>query len=492
MIAPRSHSRVVFPLFLLFSFFIVSLFAKICPGMEDYTVSLPPSLSPLDSHYRFLYRPWSNTGLGHTIEIYNLALKLARHNNLTLVHTPLQLGHRMSATLSPEEYFGFGVGQLLRNDLNDMPAPVTSVSASTTTQETATHLSSSSSSSQNRRRITTLPFPTSEMHFVSHQNRAPSLFHEYVQTHPEENVLFEIPSPMLMADQDADFSSTGAWFRSQYENARLKNVRRDSRIRILMDPTQINIAVHIRRGDSTRMMLPQHSLSDQYYVQIINTVLDSIRGWERSNSSNDSAESNGDSDNANDSDDRTVSPPVRVHIFSDGNRDLSSAHEHDASLHYVNELGEASNFTAQIRCHDCVRWHFDADAITTFHHMVVSDVLVGGVSMFGNVAAIVSRNVKIMATTNRSYRTIPNIIAATATATTTTTNDNDNNGHASVVPISHSEMRRFERLWKSYSACVAPKRAWYWHRRQQQQHSHPSSSNTQQQKQPHPNLKNEL
>jgi len=385
-----------------------------CPRMEDYVngAKVPMLLRSAETHSRYIYRPWHNTGLGHTIEVYNLALKMAMFNNLTLVHTPLALGHG-PFRIEPEDYFGFGRGEVLPSEVVHLP------------------------------QLQKLLFPTPEMNYKMHQNLGLPLLAEYAQKNNGSNILFEIPSATACTDQDSDFSQSGAWFRNKFEaqqrHPTLLNLV--NKFPFYFDGRNVNIAVHIRRGDALKMGRGPHS--DLYYIRALNQL---IAEFGRLNITTATIPSNehdlrktNSSDSPNEQElDNQLQPRLAIHIFTDG-----SSYMNSEPLRYVNEKGEDAELISKIECTDCVQLHIGGDALVTFHHLVTADIMVSAISMFSNTAAILTRSIKVLASSNRTRRSLPNVVVA-----------NDDGG---LDPL---QLDRFHKLWKAYYRCWARMRQW--------------------------------
>ncbi len=289
-------------------------------------------------------------------------------------------------------------------------------------------------------------FPVPETQYKSHQNEAELKFRAFV-TSPEHRApakrWFEVPTPMVMADQDSDWGETGAWFRSKYESAlsdRAYNqqIGIHNKVKItFFDRSAINVAVHIRRGDALSMGSGPHS--DGFYIHTINHVLSTLREVE--------TESGG-----------TAHPPrIHIHIFSDGSKDQPG------QMRYVNEKGGGADIIPQIDCDGCVYLHLvtyetderaqrikssGVDAIQTFHHLTHADILIQSISMFSNTAAILARNIKVLSGWNRSKDSLPNTIASAPGHTLP-------DGTLSRAGFRHvpEQLAKFKRLWKAYRSC---------------------------------------
>jgi len=158
------------------------------------------------------------------------------------------------------------------------------------------------------------------------------------------------------------FHTTRNWWKSRYYEARKKYP-----IKSYFNTNKINIGVHIRRGD----ILPgevcgQHSSRlnpDSYFTKIINKIVDTYP--------------KGD---------------FVAHVYSedlDKNRNT-----------YCNEKGEPADISKEIKCE--TEYHINEDQFVTFHHLVISDILITSASYFSFLASVLNDNI-IMAHTGYNF-----------------------------------------------------------------------------------------
>jgi hypothetical protein len=268
-------------------------------------------------------------------------------------------------TLGRQAFFGFGV--------NATPKALIEKATKPTYKPSPTDIPA----------LKVVPFPPPGVKYRAHSSEWLAMFKQLVDSHPEPNTLFAIAGPGEFPDQDWDYRQTGGWYRAAYEAAQPKRAKL-LKPHELFDPKHVNIAVHIRRGDALRMHGAMKS--DTYYVHIINRVVEIIR---------------------------ELSPKtiIKVHIFTDGSRGTDGKYEWK-NLHYVNEKGERDSIVERITtCSECATLHIGNDALVSFHHLVVADVLISGSSMFSNFAGQIARNVHISAAGVRSYSHRGRIVA---------------------------------------------------------------------------------
>lgn len=168
---------------------------------------------------------------------------------------------------------------------------------------------------------------------------------------------------------DYEYCSTRDWFINAYTNARLKNP-----IPLSYQKDRLNIAVHIRRGD----LLPGRQFSDlsdrmlpdSWYIEVINSVLESINR------------------------------KFAIHIFSEGANGL-----------YHSELGIPCKWNEYFpnTAHE-IHELIDTSFTSTFHHLIEADILIGSKSGMTHLAAMLSNNIKIVPRMWHSYRGTPNVL----------------------------------------------------------------------------------
>ncbi len=179
----------------------------------------------------------------------------------------------------------------------------------------------------------------------------------------------------------------------------------------LFDAADVNVAVHVRRGDALSMHGAMKS--DKYYAHIINRVIALVRA-------------------------ANPARAVKVHIFTDGSRGIGGKYEWK-NLHYVDENGKQSDLLGLItECSDCVTMQIGVDALVSFHSMVTADILVSGSSMFSNFAGQISRNMHISSESVRSTSPRSRILARETTGV--------------------FDEAEFARKWATYGACNADQR----------------------------------
>lgn len=164
------------------------------------------------------------------------------------------------------------------------------------------------------------------------------VWRKIIEEHRNNNVLFEcVQNQFMMLDMSCLQSNI---LRMRYWDARYKHP-----MPCIFDTTKLNIAIHIRRGDVTSCSSAKDRwMSIKTYVNIINQI---YNFWGNQ---------------------------AVFHIYSDGT---------------VKDLEELVNLPNII-------FHLREDVFTTFHHMVMADVLVVGKSSFSALAGHLQNKVKII------------------------------------------------------------------------------------------------
>ncbi|WP_162785437.1 hypothetical protein [Polynucleobacter necessarius] len=141
----------------------------------------------------------------------------------------------------------------------------------------------------------------------------------------------------------------------------------------------MNIAVHIRRGD----LLPGRQFSDlssrmlpdAWYLEILNIATKHLKGR------------------------------LAIHIFSEGKEGQ-----------YHSENGQAFSWKEYFKDSPYeVHEHIDSNFMSTFHHLLHADLLIGSKSGMSHLAGMLSSQVKIMPHMWHSYRGTNQLIEVAGT-----------------------------------------------------------------------------
>jgi hypothetical protein len=214
-----------------------------------------------------------------------------------------------------------------------------------------------------RGEIKVIDLPEFEIHIPTNDQVDDEIYKaidEFIQRHPGENIAFKIRNNRF---GDYEYGPTRDWFIKTYTQA-----REHFPISLIFDPKKINIAVHIRRGD----LLPgrqfsdlsSRMLSDAWYLEILNTILSNLPG------------------------------SVAIHIYSEG-KDGQYHSETGAPFSWKEHLQNTG--------HE-VQEHIDSNFMSTFHHLLHADILLGSKSGMSHLAGMLGDQVKLMPHMWHSYR----------------------------------------------------------------------------------------
>jgi hypothetical protein len=301
-----------------------------------------------------------DAGIGHSMGIINRALKIADRNQLQFAYSESQLAK------SHKESFKWRLKQSLRklrgrkanethnigNDLNAMLNPIALLPSR---EEIEKRIVSGE--------IKLIELPLFEIHIPSNEQSDDDIYREidqFIQNHPEPNTAFKIRDNRF---GDYEYASTREWFLNAYSKA-----REQYPIALSLDSRKLNIAVHIRRGD----LLPGRQFSDlssrmlpdAWYLEILNMIS------------------------------RHSQKNLAIHIFSEGKDGV-----------YHSEIGVPFSWKTyfQNTPHE-VHEHIDSDFMSSFHHLLHADLLIGSKSGMSHLAGMLNQQFKIMPKMWHSYR----------------------------------------------------------------------------------------
>ena len=301
-----------------------------------------------------------DAGIGHSMGIINRALKIANRNQLEFAYSESQLAK------SHLKSFKWNLKQRLRklrgkcadethnigNDLNEMMNPKALLLSRKEVEEKI-----------QRGEICLIDLPAFEIHIPSNEQNDEAIYKavdQFIQNHPESNIAFRIRNNRF---GDYEYKSTRGWFLNAYAKAREPHP-----IPLSFNPNELNIAVHIRRGD----LLPGRQFSDlssrmlpdAWYLEILNVVAQS------------------------------TNRELAIHIFSEGR---------DGQYH--SESGAPFSWKACFQDTPYeVYEHIDSDFKSTFHHLLNADILIGSKSGMSHLAGMLGKHIKIMPKMWHSYR----------------------------------------------------------------------------------------
>ncbi len=255
-------------------------------------------------------------GIGHQFYNWVVAWQLAYYYDLQFVHAPFCGDHTEPQITVPvkrwEKFLGFGQDEIKESQL-----------------------------SENIHRIKLPRLPWEKDLWLQNTCNNP-IWKRNIEQYDNDNTLFECAKNQFIRLDPVCL---------QHNKLIVKywQARQEQPIKSTFNDTELNIAIHIRRGDVT----PNNSAKDRWmnisvYINIINQIY-SIYG------------------------NRAV-----FHIYSDG------------TYNDIKELVCLSNIVL----------HLKEDVFSTFHHMIIADILVVGKSSFSALAGHLCSNIKIVQSWN--------------------------------------------------------------------------------------------
>jgi len=301
-----------------------------------------------------------DAGIGHSMGIINRAIKIASRNGLQLAFSESQLEK------SHSQSWKWNLKQFLRKLRGKNAYETHNIGNDLNLMLNLKHLLIPREDVEKKIRqekIQLLELPRLQIDIPSNNQIDDEAYLEidqFIQSHPSPNIVFKISQNL---SGDYEYESTREWFHKAYLKA-----REAYPIPVSYDPKKLNIAVHIRRGD----LLPGRQFSDlssrmlpdAWYLEILNTIL--IK----------------------------ATKPVAIHIFSEGR---------DGQYH--SEHGEPFSWKNYFRGNTYeIHEHIDGDFLSTFHHLINADILIGSKSGMSHLAGNLSTQLKIMPKMWHSYR----------------------------------------------------------------------------------------
>jgi hypothetical protein len=262
---------------------------------------------------RFLLRVPNKAGIGDQIVTsWSEAYILAREFGLNFVHHPFVRSPHDPDT-DWEKFLGFGVGETDAHQVLSDPA------------------------------LKTVWLPPLSLA----NQRNISIYRDIIErSYPEDNILFRLPRNMYFHASIDQSKIMPKIYAAKYEAARRQNPSK-----YMPDPSVLNVAVHIRRGDISSLkdkdfqQWERRWISDEYYLNALQDVI------------------------------RTIGEvPFKVHIFSDGT-------EH--------ELSAFSVVPHRI-------FHLREEPSVTFHALTSADILILSSSSFSICAGKICKGMKLI------------------------------------------------------------------------------------------------
>jgi hypothetical protein len=211
--------------------------------------------------------------------------------------------------------------------------------------------------------IKVIDLPEFEIHIPSNQHEDDEIYQsvdQFIRSHAGPNIAFRIRNNRF---GDYEYTSTRSWFIDAYNKA-----RKNFPLAISYKPDKLNIAIHIRRGD----LLPGRQFSDlssrmlpdEWYLQVLDATLINL------------------------------SKPVAIYIFSEG-KDGQYYSENGAPFSWGEHFKQLP-----YEVHE----YIDSDFLSTFHHLLNADILIGSKSGMSHLAGMLSKHIKLMPRMWHSFR----------------------------------------------------------------------------------------
>lgn len=379
-----------------------------------YSMASPhlPSLNA--SRHRLLLssvRAEMGDGLGHMYLMYNFELFLAIRLQLTFTHRHSRYQSlTKSDPYAVDNFFGWGKGEVPREKVwSECALSYTYTHSGRNAHKCVSCESVATNGPLALKHVVVLPSflvynCTSKYRWSA---RCDQLAHQTLTANNKSHTVFQIPPGACDYEgTNTNVTETGPWFYNKYwrsHGRRLKSPwpsEDSSRLRtkaVRFDPSKLNIAVHVRRGDffneTKRRMFP-----DRVFARTISDVLDIVDSVQGVFSK--------------------VSP--EVHIYSEGRRYPGvglTAHDVDAMdrIYYDENLKPRSEkywegliksmlksdgrLHSNLRQRTKVKLHVSEDTLANMHEMISADVFIGSdSSMSLGPIYMLSRGVRLLVT----------------------------------------------------------------------------------------------
>jgi hypothetical protein len=310
-----------------------------------------------------------DAGIGHSLGFINSAIKIAFNNQLQFAFSPSQVKK------SSSKDFNWICKQFIRkisfrktyetheigDDLNFLFAFASIFPDRSLIEEKIKN---------NKLRLLELPYPI-KLQIPSNDLNDSDVYdeiNEFINSHPENDIVFKLPK---RRHADYEYQSSRHIFLEAYKIGRLNNP-----IPIEFSSQEINVAVHIRRGDllpgRQYQDLRDRMLSDEWYMKILDLIIQHLSNEK-----------------------------ITLHIFSEG-----------VNGQYLNERGQPFSWSKNFSSHQniLVREWVDSSFIKSFHHLINADVLIGSKSGMSHLAGMFNNQLKIMPKMWHSYRGADKVI----------------------------------------------------------------------------------
>ncbi|CAN8065195.1 unnamed protein product [Agarophyton chilense] len=369
--------------------------------------------NPKQSQHRYLYGPsrlMSSDGIGHSMCAVNLEYNLALQMNLTYTHrvgfySSLSRNDRMAV----EEFFGWGVGEVPRTKIQTDGCSPVGGKWPDASNKFDCHLCEQplENGTLNIGRIVEVPSIFLNSNCPTYSWCRERLV-KFLEKNSLSNTIFQLPESTCGPQRtDANFLSTRNLFYTKYWNKHgilpwkrnndvFKGYQRYWKLDLPLNPRELNIAVHVRRGDFLRASTGRRITKDKVFARIITRVLTVIEDVGGS----------------------LADMPIAIHIYSEGQLKTKNAiSTHMVELQdkrYCDQNGElrdegwwkslilttlrddkysSGDWEGRFR----VRLHVSEDTLLSLHNMIAADVFIGSDSgMSTHLVWSISRGVNLI------------------------------------------------------------------------------------------------
>lgn len=256
------------------------------PWIERPTVKLP---NPRESNFRYLYSPvrrGSSDGIGHSMGVINLNLNLAVRFNLTYTHRVADYSSLTKNDKSAvENFFGWGDGEIPRALIQKEGCiPVNQTWPSKNNLYDCFQCGAPRyKGALGIKHLVDIPLNLSSL--CPLQATCMEDTSEFLLRHPHPNTVFQVPQPTCAAPlTDGSLVLTKNFFYYKYWNRHgnlvwSSETGQKSSVQVRFSQSELNIAMHIRRGDflNPETRRTDDLIHDDTFIVVLQNVILGIR-----------------------------------------------------------------------------------------------------------------------------------------------------------------------------------------------------------------------
>lgn len=371
-------------------------------------------LNPKQSRHRYLYGPsrlMTSDGIGHSMGAINLEFNLALSMNLTYTH---RVGFYSSLSrrdrFAVENFFGWGVGEVRRKRVQEQGCSPKGGRWPDEKDLYACHVCDKPlhNGSMDIKTVVDIPDVFLDAGCQSPEAMCWKKLHEFIQNNSLSHSIFQLPEKTCSPPKtDANLLRTKDIFFNKYwkKHGRLPWMVTDgyteshTQQRITLNPGELNVAIHSRRGDFLNPQLGRTLTNDTTFAAVLQEVLRVIQNT------------------------GTVFAimPIAVHVYSEGKllkKNALSSHSvelQDKNYYDHEGLARSENWwktlilsrLKTIKNHrpSVVRWedklrikfHISEDTLSSLHNMIAADLFIGSHSgLSTHLVRSMSRGVSLL------------------------------------------------------------------------------------------------